>query len=120
MFNTTPGGCADTGTNHQPTNSTIKLTQHQGIKAVLALSRISSPTFRLPHSYTCKLVVPRMEYALPVWYRPVMEREHARRNRTVWIAKALGKVQRQACKLITDSLRITATDTQNYHANIAP
>ncbi|KAJ7203417.1 hypothetical protein B0H12DRAFT_977332, partial [Mycena haematopus] len=64
--------------------------------------------------------VPRMEYALPVWYRPVMEREHARRGGTVWIAKALGKVQRQACKLITGSLRTTATDTQNFHANIAP
>jgi hypothetical protein len=38
----------------------------------------------------------------------------------VWIANTLGKVQWQACKLITGSLRTTATDTQNYHANIAP
>jgi ribonuclease HI len=50
----------------------------------------------------------------------VTEREHARRSGTVWIARALGKVQRQACKLITGSLRTTASDTQNYHANIAP
>jgi ribonuclease HI len=102
----------------------VELAQRRGTKAVLALSRISSPTFGLPHSYTRQLfqtvVVPRMEYALPVWYRPVMEREHARRGGTVWIAKVLGKVQRQACKLITGSLRTTATDTQNYHANIAP
>jgi ribonuclease HI len=38
----------------------------------------------------------------------------------VWVTKALGKVQQQVCKLITGSLRTTATDTENYHANIAP
>ncbi|KAJ7347775.1 hypothetical protein DFH08DRAFT_699005, partial [Mycena albidolilacea] len=86
--------------------------------------RISSPTFGLPHSYTRQLfqtvVVPRMEYALQLWYRPVTECESARRSGTVWVTKALGKVQRQACKLIMGSLRTTATDMQNYHANIAP
>jgi hypothetical protein len=95
-----------------------------GTRAVLALSRISSPTFGLPHSYTCQLfqsiVVPQMEYALPLWYHLVIERDSARRSGTVWIAKALGKVQRQACKLITGSLRTTATDTQNFHANLLP
>jgi hypothetical protein len=102
----------------------VELAQRRGTKAVLALSRISSPTFGLPHSYTHQLfqtvVVPRMEYALPVWYRPVTAQEHARRSGTVWVAKVLGKVQQQACKLITGSLRTTASDTQNYHANIAP
>ncbi|KAF7366527.1 putative RNA-directed DNA polymerase from transposon X-element [Mycena sanguinolenta] len=102
----------------------VELAQRRGTKAVLALSRISSPTFGLPHAYTRQLfqtiVVPRMEYALPVWYRPVTDREGMRRGGTVWVARALGKVQRQACKLITGSLRTTATDTQNFHANIAP
>jgi hypothetical protein len=54
----------------------IKLAQHHGTKVVLALTRISSPTSGLPHAYMHQLfqsiVVPRMEYALLVWYRPVM------------------------------------------------
>ncbi|KAJ7118683.1 hypothetical protein C8R43DRAFT_818661, partial [Mycena crocata] len=53
----------------------VELAQSRGTKAVLALSRISSPTFGLPHAYTRQLfqtiVIPRMEYALPVWYRPI-------------------------------------------------
>ncbi|KAJ6512795.1 hypothetical protein C8R45DRAFT_774048, partial [Mycena sanguinolenta] len=53
----------------------VELAQRRGTKAILSLSRISTPTFGLPHAYTRQLfqtiVVPRMEYALPVWYRPV-------------------------------------------------
>ncbi|KAK7006698.1 hypothetical protein R3P38DRAFT_3214056 [Favolaschia claudopus] len=61
-----------------------------------------------------------MEYGLPVWYKPVVEREGTRRAGTVWVAKALGKVQRQACKLITGALRTTATDVLDLHANLLP
>ncbi|KAK7007234.1 hypothetical protein R3P38DRAFT_3212925 [Favolaschia claudopus] len=82
--------------------SHVELAQSRGTKATLALSRISTPTFGLPHSYMRQLfqtvVVPRMEYGLP----------------------ALGKVQRQACKLITGALRTTATDTLDFHANVLP
>ncbi|KAJ6478967.1 hypothetical protein C8R45DRAFT_753030, partial [Mycena sanguinolenta] len=57
--------------------SHAELVQSRGTKAVLALSRISSPTFGILHAYTHQLfqtiIVPRMEYALPVWYRPVTE-----------------------------------------------
>ena len=102
----------------------IELAQRRGMKAVLALSRVSSPTFGLPHAFTRQLfqtvVVPRMEYALPVWYRPVSSNNDTRRTGTVWVANALGKVQRQACKLITGALRTTATDTLDFHANILP
>ncbi|KAF8166762.1 hypothetical protein K438DRAFT_1464474, partial [Mycena galopus ATCC 62051] len=80
----------------------VELVHRCGTKAVLALSRISSPTFGLPHSFTRQLfqtvVVLCMEYALPLC-------DGARRNGAVWITKTLGKVQRQACKLITGSLR---------------
>ncbi|KAK7021660.1 hypothetical protein R3P38DRAFT_2780859 [Favolaschia claudopus] len=97
----------------------VELAQSRGTKAVLALSRIASPTFGLPHSYVRQLfqsvVVPRMEYALPV-----VEREGSRRAGAVWVAKALGKVQRQACKLITGALRTTATDVLDFHANLLP
>ncbi|KAF7372603.1 hypothetical protein MVEN_00123200 [Mycena venus] len=102
----------------------VELAHGRGTKAVLALSRIATPTFGLPHSYVRQLfltiVVPRMEYALPVWYRPVTERAGARRTGTVWVSKALGKVQRQACKLITGALRTTATDVLDFHANLLP
>ncbi|KAF7372264.1 hypothetical protein MVEN_00086000 [Mycena venus] len=85
---------------------------------------IATPTFGLPHPYIRQLfltiVVPRMEYALPVWYRPVTEREGVRRKGTVWVARTLGKVQRQACKLITGALRTTATDTLDFHAHLLP
>ncbi|KAJ7620887.1 hypothetical protein DFH06DRAFT_927830, partial [Mycena polygramma] len=83
-----------------------------------------SYSFGLPHAYTRQLfqtvVIPRMEYALPVWYNPVSANTDARRTGRVWIANALGKVQRQAAKLITGALRTTATDTLNFHANLLP
>ncbi|KAJ7926559.1 hypothetical protein B0H13DRAFT_1862192 [Mycena leptocephala] len=44
----------------------------------------------------------------------------ARRKGTVWIAKALVKVQRLAAKHITGALRTTATDTMDFHANLLP
>ncbi|KAJ7874055.1 hypothetical protein B0H14DRAFT_3437973 [Mycena olivaceomarginata] len=56
------------------------------------------------------IVVPRMEYGLPVWYKPVSSNSDPRRM----------KVQRQACKLITVALRTTASDTLDFHANILP
>jgi hypothetical protein len=58
------------------------------------------------------VVVHRMEYLLPVWYKLVSSNEDARRSGTVWIAKALGKVQRHAARLIMGALRTTATDTR--------
>jgi hypothetical protein len=101
-----------------------ELAQSRGTKATLALSHISSPTFGLPHAYTHQLfqtvVVPSMEYALPVWYRLVSANTDPRHSGTVWIAKALGKVQRLACKLITGALRTMATDTMDFHANLLP
>ncbi|KAK7015681.1 hypothetical protein R3P38DRAFT_2543353, partial [Favolaschia claudopus] len=102
----------------------VELAQARGTKAVLALSRIASPTFGLPHFHIRQLfqsiVVPRMEYGLPVWYKPVVEREASRRAGTVWVTKALGKVQRQVYKLITGALRTTATDVLDFHANLLP
>jgi ribonuclease HI len=99
----------------------VELAQKRG---TIALSRIAAPTFGLPHSHVRQLfqtvVVPRMEYALPVWYKPASSNEDARRTGTVWIAKALDKVQRMATRLITGALRTTATDTLDFHANLLP
>jgi hypothetical protein len=94
------------------------------MKAMLALSRISSPTFGLPHSHVRQLfqtvVVPRMEYGLPVWYRSISSNSDEWRTGTVWVAKALGKVQRLASKVITGALRTMATDVLDFHANLPP
>ncbi|KAJ7939888.1 hypothetical protein B0H13DRAFT_2299929 [Mycena leptocephala] len=57
------------------------------------------------------------EYALPVWYKPVSANSDERRLGTVWITKALRKVQRLVCKLITgplSTLQFTALDN-NLH-----
>ncbi|KAK7012463.1 hypothetical protein R3P38DRAFT_3588267 [Favolaschia claudopus] len=107
----------------------VELAQARGTKATLALSRIATPTFGLPHSYMRQffqsVVVPRMEYGLPVWYKPVVERGGTRRAGTVWVAKALGKVQRQACRLITGarqprmSLTSTHTSSPSTYASTA-
>ncbi|KAJ7788275.1 hypothetical protein B0H14DRAFT_3504407 [Mycena olivaceomarginata] len=63
-----------------------KIAQKRGTKAALALSRITSPTFGLPHFYVRKLfltvVVPRMVYALPVWYKLASSSEGARESGT--------------------------------------
>ncbi|KAJ7764123.1 hypothetical protein DFH07DRAFT_738443, partial [Mycena maculata] len=61
------------------------------------------------------IVVPRM-----VCYKSVSSNTDARRRGSVWVTKALGKVQPQACKFITGALRTTATDTLYLHANIVP
>ncbi|KAJ7658642.1 hypothetical protein DFH06DRAFT_1044572, partial [Mycena polygramma] len=61
-----------------------------------------------------------MDYGLPVWYNPVSSNEDARRKGTVWVSKALGKVQRLAAKVITGALRTTATDVLDVHANLLP
>jgi hypothetical protein len=70
------------------------------------------------HQLFLTTVVPRMEYTLPVWYKPVYSNDDVRRSGTVWIAKALGKVQRQATRLITGALRTTATDTLDFHSHL--
>ncbi|KAJ7198900.1 hypothetical protein B0H12DRAFT_1000638, partial [Mycena haematopus] len=61
-----------------------------------------------------------MEYALLGWYKPISPNSDAHRSGSVWIAKALGKEQRQDCKLITEALCTAATDTLDLYANIIP
>ncbi|KAJ7692712.1 hypothetical protein B0H17DRAFT_1200293 [Mycena rosella] len=82
------------------------------------------PTFGFPHLYVRQLfqtvVVPCMEYALPVWYKPVSANADVHCSGMVCIAKALGKVQRLACKVIIGALRITATDSLEFHVNLLP
>jgi ribonuclease HI len=104
--------------------SRVELVQSRGTKVMLPLSCISSPTFGLPHSYVRQLfqtvVVLQMEYGLPVRYNPVSSNKDTQHKGTVWVAKALGKVQCLAARVITSVLHTTATNTLNMHTNILP
>lgn len=97
----------------------------RGEKLLLACNRLTRPTFGLPPKYMQRLytaiVVPKVEYALPVWYFP----PHRVPNRkqqvgSVHHLRLLSKIQRLASILISGGFRTTSTDVLELHANIAP
>lgn len=97
----------------------------KGTKAVLAVARLTRPTFGMPHRFVRQLfrsvVIPRMEYGMVAWYQPIRKEDGARRAKgSVGLARQLGKVQRIATRLITGALRTTATDVLDYLASIPP
>ncbi|KAJ7327553.1 hypothetical protein DFH08DRAFT_628551, partial [Mycena albidolilacea] len=95
-----------------------------GTKAVMAINRLTRPTFGLPHQFVRQLyrsiVVPKMEYGLCVWYSPVYSTGRKHRKRSVGFVTRLGKVQNLACHLITGAFRTTPVDALNYLAHIPP
>ncbi|KAK7063814.1 hypothetical protein R3P38DRAFT_2491623 [Favolaschia claudopus] len=96
----------------------------KGTKAILAVSRLTRPSFGLPHRYVRQLyrsvVIPRMEYGLCVWYSPVVPNGNGRRKGSVGVLKQIQKVQNVACRLITGAFKTTPIDALNYMANIPP
>ena len=97
----------------------------KGTAAVLAVARLSRPTFGLPHKHIRSLVqsvvFPKMEYGLTVWYTPVRHVEGgSRRKGSVGLARRLGKVQRLASRIICGAFKTTATDFLDYHAHLPP
>jgi ribonuclease HI len=99
----------------------------KGTKAVMAINRLTRPTFGLPHQFVRQLyrsvVVPKMEYGLCVWYSPVYSTGAKRRKGSVGFLTRLGKVQNLACRLITGAFRTfrtTPVDALNYLAHIPP
>ncbi len=95
----------------------------KGVKAAVVLMRVANTTTGMSHKFVRRLfiglVVPRMEYALPVWHNPVREGE-GRRQGAVGVARKLSKPQRLACKDMAVGLRSTSTDALDYHANVLP
>ncbi|KAI5894908.1 uncharacterized protein SCHCODRAFT_01066120, partial [Schizophyllum commune H4-8] len=95
----------------------------KGTAAATALGRLARPSFGMPPRFIRQLfqglVVPRMEYALPVWFRPITSGER-KRGGTVAFATRLAKAQRLACKIATGALRSTSTDALDYHCNMLP
>lgn len=97
----------------------------KGTSVVLAIGRLARPTFGLPHSHIRQLfqavVVPKMEYGLPVWYTPVRQVEGSSRLKgSVGLARRLGKVQRVAALLITGAFKSTSSIALDYHAGLLP
>lgn len=97
----------------------------KGKAAVLAIARLTHPTFGMPHKYIRQLytavVAPKMEYGLQVWYEPIREIPDRKRLKgSVGVAKQLSKVQRLAAILTTGTFRSAASDTLDYHAFLPP
>ncbi|THH18945.1 hypothetical protein EUX98_g8873 [Antrodiella citrinella] len=97
----------------------------KGTATVMAISRLTRPTFDMPHKFIRQLfwsvVLPRMEYGLVVWCEPTRLRDRSNQLKgSVGLAKKLGKVQRIASRLITGAFKTTASDFLDFHANIPP
>ncbi|KAF8580754.1 hypothetical protein K439DRAFT_1261297, partial [Ramaria rubella] len=97
----------------------------KGTSTLLAVARLTRPTFGMPHHYICQLfvsvVVPKMEYGLMVWYKPIYTSLDAKRQSgSVGLANCVGKVQRIAACLVTGGFKSTATDALEYHTFLPP
>ena len=60
----------------------VQLTVKKGMVLLTAVNRLTQPLFGLPTPYICKLfmtmVVPKVEYTLPIWYTLIHTPVHAR------------------------------------------
>ena len=67
------------------------------------------------------MVLPKLEYALPVWYTLMHEDSNTGRwTGSIGHTNIMDKIQRLGCKLITGAYRSTATDVLELHAWIPP
>ncbi|KAH6908836.1 hypothetical protein BKA70DRAFT_1029266, partial [Coprinopsis sp. MPI-PUGE-AT-0042] len=65
--------------------------------------------------------VPKMTYALEVWYDPPLKEEGRKRNSgSVRALKLMARVQRMATLAITGYMKSTANDLLDAHAGIPP
>ncbi len=97
----------------------------KGTKTMLAIARLTQPTFGLPHKYMHQLyqsvVIPKVEYGLLAWYVPIQKAPTAKRSSgSVGVARRIGKVQRLAAKIIMGGFRTTSTDALDFHAVLPP
>lgn len=94
-------------------------------KWVLMFKRLAQPSKGISQKLMRKLylsvAVPKMTYALDVWYDPPHLKETAsKRTGSVRALKELAKVQRIAALAITGALRTTPNDLLDAHAGLLP
>jgi len=103
----------------------VQLAVQKGEALLHAANRLTRPSFGLPAGHVRKIytaiALPKVEYALPVWYTPVHGAAPGTRAvGSVKHTREIEKVQRLACKLTTGAFKSTATDVLELHANIPP
>ena len=92
---------------------------------LFAINRLTRPSFGLPAPYVhclyMAVVIPKVEYVLPVWYMPLCASPSGGRTHgSVGHTTAIGKLQRLACKLITGAFKSAPLDTIKMLAYIPP
>jgi hypothetical protein len=101
----------------------VNKTVAASLKLIMVMNRLTRPSFGLLAKYVCQLyismVLPKMEYALPVWYTPIREGKKQKAG-SIGHTKQLETIQRLAYKLITGAFHSTATDILEAHAFIPP
>ena len=67
------------------------------------------------------VAIPKMAYAVDIWYTPLRRKEGAKKDSgSVGIANKLASLQQIATLVITGALRSTATDILDLHAGTWP
>ncbi|KAI1783628.1 reverse transcriptase (RNA-dependent DNA polymerase)-domain-containing protein [Ganoderma leucocontextum] len=90
---------------HLPRSEQVESATAKGMAAVLAVNRLSRPTFGLPHPYARQL------------FKAVQGR---RATGSVGIARRIGKVQRVAALMITGAFKTTSTAFIDFDAALPP
>ena len=88
-----------------------------------AINRLTHPSFGLLMHYIRQLytvmVLPKIEYALLVWYTPHCKSPNSnRQTSSIGNTRVIGKVQRLSSFPITGEFRSTAIDISELHAMI--
>ncbi|KAH6909531.1 hypothetical protein BKA70DRAFT_1027155, partial [Coprinopsis sp. MPI-PUGE-AT-0042] len=94
-------------------------------KWVMLFHRLTKPTtgvgLRLMRQLYMSVGVPKLTYALDVWYTPPHKEAGKKRNGgSVKATKLMTKVQRITTIAITGALKSTSTDALDTHAGIPP
>ena len=94
-------------------------------KWMLAFRRLARPatgiSLWLMRQMYCAMALPKMTYAVDVWYTPMRRKEGAKKTSgSVGITRKLTSVQHMASLAITGALRSTPTDLLDLHAGLWP
>ena len=96
----------------------------KGGRYVAQLNRIARTTRGMSGELTRRLyvavVIPKMTYASPIWFRTIHEKPNGRLGGSIGLAKHIASMQRLAAIRITGAMRTTAGDILDLHADLWP